>query len=241
MAWRSQTLNRYLGYAKFAVETFLLHRERPYLFILVINDKCNLNCFYCSSKNTGQYDLDYTTVRSVLSAAYERGHRALVITGGEPMIWEDNNTLIHDAVAYAKAIGFQDIAIFTNGTRALDIDNVTFIVTVDGTRDAHNAIRTNTYDTILAHVKKARTKVIASITLSKTNAETIEIAVNEITSTHLFKGITFNLLTHNPDIVTRHGFIGDERNRILDRIWDLKQQGYPIMLSRAAYRAMKKK
>ncbi|WP_419662310.1 uncharacterized protein Dvar_27660 [Desulfosarcina variabilis str. Montpellier] len=68
----------------------------------------------------------------------------------------------------------------------------------------------------------------------------MEAAVEEIASTHLFKGITFNLLTHNPDIVARHGFIGDERNRILDRIWDLKQQGYPIMFSRAAYRAMKK-
>jgi hypothetical protein len=134
------------------------------------------------------------------------------------MIWQDNNSRIHDAVAYAQTLGFQDIALFTNGKRSLGIDNVTFIVTVDGTRDSHNAIRANTYDTILTHVKEAKTKVIASITLSKTNADTMETAVEEIASTHLFKGITFNLLTHNPDIVAQHGFIGDERNRILDRI-----------------------
>lgn len=239
MARRSHALSRYLGYVGFAVETYLFRRERPYLFILVINDQCNLNCFYCTSKNTGQYDLRDTAVRSALSAAYERGHRALVITGGEPMIWQDNGTRIHDVVSYAHGLGFRDIAIFTNGTRPLDIPNVTFIVTVDGTRDAHNSIRTNTYDLILAHVDEARAKVIASITLSKTNADTMEAAVEEIAGTRLFKGITFNLLTHNSDVVARHGFIGEERTHILDRVWALKQQGYPIVLSRAAYSAMK--
>lgn len=239
MAGRSHTLSRFLGYAAFAVETYLLRRERPYLFILVINDQCNLNCFYCSTKNTRQYDLDYAAVRSALSAAYDRGHRALVITGGEPMIWQSHGARIRDVVAYARDLGFLDIAIFTNGTSPLDIPGVTFIVTVDGTRDAHNAIRANSYDKILAHVKEASTKVIASITLSKTNAETMEAAVEEIAGTRLFNGITFNLLTHNPDIVARHGFLGEERTRILDRIWNLKRQGYPIVLSGAAYRAMK--
>ena len=41
-------------------------------------------------------------------------------------------------------------------------------------------------------------------------------------------------------MVAQHGFIGEERNHILDRVWALKQQGYPIVLSRAAYRSMKK-
>ena len=239
MARRSKTLSRYLGYAAFAVETFLLRRERRYLFILVINDKCNLDCFYCGSKNTGLYDLDHAAVRSALSTAYDRGNRALVITGGEPMIWRDDGARIHDVVSYAQDLGFLDIAVFTNGTRPLNIAGVTFIVTVDGTRDAHNAIRADTYDSILAHVGDTRTTVIASITLSRANAETLEAAVEEITRTHLFKGITFNLLTHNPDVVARHGLLGEERNRILDRIWQLKRQGYGIVLSRAAYRALK--
>lgn len=239
MARRSQTLNRYLGYAAFAVETLLLHRKRPYLFILVINDKCNLDCFYCNSKNTGKYDLDYPTVRSALSSAYDRGHRALVITGGEPMIWQDNNARIHDAVAYAQDIGFRDIALFTNGTRPLDIAGITFIVTVDGTRESHNTIRRDTYDLILTHVIGAKTPVIASITLSKSNADTLETAISEIAGTGVFAGITFNLLTNNIDVLARHGFLGEERNKMLDRIWKLKRQGRPIILSRAAYRALK--
>jgi MoaA/NifB/PqqE/SkfB family radical SAM enzyme len=239
MARNSQTLNRYLGFAALAVETFLLRRERPYLFILVINDKCNLDCFYCSIKNSGQYDLDYTSVRSALSTAHDRGHRALVITGGEPMLWQENHARIHDVVAYAQGLGYRDIALFSNGTRPLDIANITFIVTVDGTRDSHNAIRRHTYDTILEHVSAAKSPVIASITLSKSNADALETAIQQIAGSGLFAGITFNLLTSRLDIVARHGFLGEERNLVLERIWKLKRQGYPIVLSRAAYRALR--
>jgi|LSQX01.3.fsa_nt_gb MoaA/NifB/PqqE/SkfB family radical SAM enzyme len=239
MARRSHPLIRYTGYARFAVETFILRRKRPYLFILVINDQCNLNCFYCASKNTGQYNLRDPAVRAALSAAFDRGHRALVITGGEPMLWQDGPTRIHDVVAYAYSLGFHDIAIFTNGTHPLDIPDVTWIVTVDGTRAAHNAIRANSYDLIMSHVRHAQAKVLAAITLSKANADTLEAAVEEIAGLRLFHGITFNLLTHNPAVVAQHGFLGEERARLLDRVWALKQQGYPIVLSKAAYRAMK--
>ncbi len=127
------------------------------------------------------------------------------------MIWQSDGAYIHYIVSHARKLGFRDVALFTNGTHPLDIPCITFIVTVDGARDAHNAIRTDAYDTILTHVKEAKTKVTASITLSKTNAEAMEAALKEITETHLFNGITFNLLTHNPDIVARHGFIGGER------------------------------
>ena len=239
MAGRSQTLRQLWAYAIFAVDIFLLRRERRYLFILVINDKCNLDCFYCKSKNTGRYDLDYAVVRSTLSKAYDRGHRALVITGGEPMVWRSNAATLDDVVCYARDLGFLDIAVFTNGTFPLNSKEVTFIVTIDGTRVTHNAIRAGTYDMILNHVRGASSKVLASITLSKANEQELEGAVHEIANTRLFKGITFNLLTDSPDIIAKHGFLGEERIQVLDRIWRLKGQGYPIVLSKAAYLALR--
>lgn len=240
MAVASRTLKRYRNYAAFALNTFLLGRIRPFLFILVINDQCNLDCFYCASKNTGAYDLGKTQVWPALSAAYDRGHRALVITGGEPMLWQSNGAAIGDAVRHARRLGFQDIAIFTNGTFPLHLEKVAFIVTIDGTRSAHNAIRAGTYDKIIGHVRDAASPVTASITLSKTNADDLEAAVDQIARLDIFRGITFNLLTHNPDIVARHGLMGQERRLILDRIWRLKCQGYPIMLSKAAYSALRR-
>jgi MoaA/NifB/PqqE/SkfB family radical SAM enzyme len=239
MAARSQALRRFQNYVSFAVGTFLFRRERPYLFILVINDKCNLDCFYCTSKNTGKYDLERAHVWLSLSEAYDRGHRALVITGGEPMLWQSEGDVLDDVVSYARNLGFLDIAIFTNGTFPLDTDKITFIVTIDGTRKIHNTIRAGTYDLILNHVRRAHSPVIASITLSKVNARDLDGTVHEIAKTRFFKGITFNLLTHNPEIVARHGLLGEERIEVLDRIWRLKNQGYPIVLSKAAYLALR--
>jgi len=239
MAGRSQALRRLQAYASLALDAFLLRRDRPYLFILVINDACNLDCFYCASKNTGRYELDYASVRSALSEAHDRGHRALVITGGEPMLWRSGGAALADVVSQARGIGFLDIAVFTNGTFPLDADGATLIVTIDGTRDAHNALRAGTYDLILDHVRRARSKVLASITISKANERELEDAVRAIAGTRLFEGITFNLLTQSPDMVSRHGLCGQERVRVLDRLWRLKGQGYPIILSRAAYRALR--
>ncbi|MBN2311246.1 MAG: radical SAM protein [Candidatus Hydrogenedentes bacterium] len=239
MARGSQALKRFRSYVSFAADTFLFRRVRPYLMTLVINDKCNLDCFYCASKNTGRYDLDRAQVWAVLSAAYGRGHRALVITGGEPMLWCSDGAAIGDVLSYARELGFVDIAVFTNGTFPLDAESVTFIVSIDGTREAHNAIRANTYDAILEHVREANAPVVASITLSKASAEDLEDAIHEIAATGLFSRITFNLLTHNPDIVAKYGLTGNERLDVLDRLWRLKRQGYPIVLSKAAYRALR--
>jgi MoaA/NifB/PqqE/SkfB family radical SAM enzyme len=239
MAGTSQTLRQWLGYVSLATDTFVLRRARPYLFILVINDKCNLDCFYCASKNSGLYDLERVDVRSALSEAYGRGHRALLISGGEPMLWQSEGANIDDVASYANELGFLDIAIFTNGTFPLTTDQVTFFVTIDGTRDVHNRIRSDTYDMILDHVRGANSPANASITITKANAGDLESAVDEIASTQLFKAITFNLLTQHPDFLAKHGLLGEERAQVLDRIWRLKSQGYPVILSKAAYMALR--
>ena len=49
----------------------------------------------------------------------------------------------------------------------------------------------------------------------------------------------FNLLTHWPEILATHGLAPEQRIRLLDDLWRLKQEGYPIVLSRAAYRALR--
>jgi len=155
------------------------------------------------------------------------------------MLWRSRDMVLKNVVSYAKEIGFLDIAVFTNGTFPLDLEGVTFIVTIDGRRDVHNAIRANTYDIILDNVRRANSKVLASMTLFKANTEDLETAVHEVTDTHLFKGITINLLTHNPDMVSRYGLLGGDRIEALDRVWRLKRQGYPIVLSKAAYSALR--
>jgi MoaA/NifB/PqqE/SkfB family radical SAM enzyme len=169
-----------------------------------------------------------------------RGHRSLYFTGGEPMIWEDNGHTLDELIQYAREIGFLEIFIFTNGTVPLNIKQCNYIVTIDGPKSIHNQIRQNTYDLILQNVEEAVTKAIfASITFSKSNFPFLDQFVKEVVGTKLFRGISFNLLTHWPEIVKEHGVSQDERKQLLDNIWELKNRGFPIVLSKAAYKALR--
>jgi MoaA/NifB/PqqE/SkfB family radical SAM enzyme len=225
----------------YGFRTFVLRQQLPYLFGLEVSDRCNLNCFYCAGKNKGRYHFTYSQACQTLREAYERGHRALYVTGGEPMIWEDGEKRFCDLVNYAQQVGFIYIFVYTNGTQPLDIEGCTYIVTVDGPREVHNRIRGNSYDLIMANAAAAVTdQVFASITLTKANAKYLERYVEEISATGLFRSIAFNLLTHLPEMVARYGFSGSERQELLDRVWALKRRGYPLMLSAAAYKALRK-
>lgn len=224
----------------YGFQTFILRKQLPYLFGLVITDKCNLNCFYCESKNSGRYHFTYDQALDAIDHAYQRGHRAIYFTGGEPMVWEDRGHKLDELIAFARKLGFFEVFIFTNGTVPLNIKQCNYIVTIDGPRDIHNQIRANTYDAILSNVKDAVTKaVFASITFSKANAHCLEQFVREIDGTKLFRGISFNLLTHWPEIIEKIGLSPEERVLVLDNLWRLKKAGYPIVLSRAAYKALR--
>lgn len=229
-----------LSWALYGFKTFILGKVSPYLFGMVITDRCNLDCFYCESKNSGRYHFRYEEARAVLRDAYTRGHRSLYFTGGEPMIWEDGGRGLDDLVRFSRDLGFLDVFIFTNGTAPLSIEHCNYIVTIDGPRAVHNQIRDNTYDLVLSNVANAVTSaVFASITFSKANAQYAEQYIKEVSATNLFRGISFNLLTHWPEVVEEHGLPPDERKDLLDGLWQLKRSGYPIVLSRAAYRALK--
>jgi MoaA/NifB/PqqE/SkfB family radical SAM enzyme len=224
----------------YGFRTFMLGQQLPYLFGIEVTDRCNLDCFYCEGKNKGRYYFSYKQACQTLSDAYNRGHRALYFTGGEPMIWQDGDRRLSDLVRYAKQLGFNEIIVYTNGTQSLDIKGCKYFVTIDGPREVHNRIRNDTYDLVLENVRQATANTIfASITITKANIQYLDTYVKDITATGLFRGIAFNLLTHWQEIVARYGFSGVERERVLDHVWALKQQGYPIFLSAAAYKALR--
>lgn len=231
---------KWANWIGYGFQTFVLRRQIPYLYGMVITDRCNLNCFYCKSNNTGRFHFSWEQACASLRDAYGRGHRTLYFTGGEPMIWEDDGHHLSDLVSYSRQIGFFDVFIFTNGTRPLDIRGCNYIVSLDGPRDVHNRIRANTYDQILSNVANAATRaVFASITFSKATVDCLERFVRETHATGLFRGISFNLLTHWPEILAIHGVSPSERLQLLDDLWRFKQAGFPIVLSCAAYHALR--
>ncbi len=234
------TQSRISSRISYAYKTFILRKELPYLLIVVLTDKCNLNCFYCDSKNSGRYHLSFCQAVDIITSGYKRGHRSLVITGGEPTLWNDNGQDLGDLINVAKNIGYVDIFVYTNGTNPLQSRICKYIVTVDGTRSLHNEIRCCSYDQIIHNVENAKDSTIfATITISKSNVQNLEEIVDSIARHKIFKGISFNLLTNTKTVVKEHGFIGVDRSNVLDRMWALKEKGYPIIFSKAAYKAMR--
>ena len=92
------------------------------------------------------------------------------------MLWRSQDMVIGNIISYSPDLGFTDIAVFTNGTFPLDLEGVTFIVTIDGTKESHNSIRADTYDLVLRHVRSSKSKINASVTLTKANVAQLEAA-----------------------------------------------------------------
>jgi len=224
----------------YGFRTFILGKELPYLLIVVLTDKCNLDCFYCESKNSGKFHLSFNQAVQIIKSGYDRGHRSLVITGGEPTLWQDCGKNLYDLLKIAIAVGYVDIFVYTNGTNAFSSNLCKYIVTIDGTREIHDKIRSGSYDRIICNIRNSTVaNIYATITINKNNVNYLEETIKSISSHHLFKGISFNLLTHCKKIVEEHGFFGQERIELLDRIWAIKKQGYPVFFSKAAYKAMR--
>lgn len=226
--------------AQYAARTFLLRQKRPLLLAVVITDRCNLDCFYCHGSNAGKIHCSGDEIRDIITRAYERGHRALYFTGGEPMLWESDGWNMGEVVQLARELGFLDVFIFTNGTLPLNVPGCRYIVTVDGPRDVHNGIRNGTWDIVMENVGRAPPGTVSSsITLTTQNAKFFEQYVREITALGTFSGIAFNFLTASPKEMAGKGLSGEQRTRMLDTIWNLKEKGYPLRISKAGYKALR--
>ncbi|MFX1258056.1 MAG: PqqD family peptide modification chaperone [Promethearchaeota archaeon] len=78
-----------------------------------LTNRCNLNCFMCYA-NSGECmekELKFTDWSNVLNSIAKMGAHYLILTGGEPLIYEDLIPLFK----YATNLGF-DIELCSNGT-----------------------------------------------------------------------------------------------------------------------------
>jgi cyclic pyranopterin phosphate synthase len=82
-----------------------------------VTDRCNLRCVYCMPEEglsflpTGEL-LTFDEITRIAQVARDLGVTALRITGGEPLVRKDLPSLI----AQLSSIGFDDLAMTTNGT-----------------------------------------------------------------------------------------------------------------------------
>lgn len=83
---------------------------------LEITPKCNLGCIHCYAESAPFQPLTHgmklENWKAVLEDAYSQGCKMLQFIGGEPTLYPH----LLELVAHAKAIGYELIEIYTNGT-----------------------------------------------------------------------------------------------------------------------------
>ncbi|KZL16825.1 Antilisterial bacteriocin subtilosin biosynthesis protein AlbA [Pseudovibrio axinellae] len=118
----------------------------PLHVVFILSNHCNLSCIHCSSNADKEGDKGYTTNRAkeILWQMNDVGVVDVAFSGGEPLLRRD----LIELVAYARSLNMT-VGTSTNGYPLTEktADKLKqaglsrLQVSIDGTQEAHNAIR----------------------------------------------------------------------------------------------------
>ena len=191
----------FLYLAAWGIRTILFRTRDPILGTVILTDKCNLTCRHCSVNNIASVIYPYKQIRDEMRQLYEMGVRILFFCGGETFLWKDGNLSLRDLVIEAKNMGFLIVNVVTNGTFPIDLPEADLILlSLDGDRDRHNAIRGDTYDTILYNVRHATSDNICFyMAINRINQNAVREVCRTARDTDHVRAVSFNFHTPYPD------------------------------------------
>ena len=222
-------VSSFLYFAKFWLKTVLLKKKDPILGTVIVTDRCNLKCKHCSVNNITSIMHPYAQIKKEMQTLYDMGTRILFFCGGETFLWRDGDLTVRDLVIEAKRMGFMIVNVVTNGTQPIDLPEADLILlSLDGDRERHNAIRGNTFDTIMENVKNATADNICFyMAINQINKEAVQDVCQIAKDTKNVRAVSFNFHTPYPD--TRNLFLSkEEKQKIADTISQMMDKGYPI-------------
>ena len=217
---------------------YVLQRDKPLLASFKLTYRCNLTCQQCPFYSMQAEELRFEQVQEILNRLYQRGNRLLVLEGGEPMLWKDGKYTIHDVVAAARK-RFFSVGMTTNGTLPLDVEVNTLWVSLDGLRTTHNALRgAPIFDQVMKNITASRhPRLFAHITVNSVNASEIPALIQFLQNKVRGMTIQFYYPYNQQDAL----FLDFERREfLLIEIISMKREGYPILNSFAALKALKR-
>ncbi len=229
-------LSSFLHFAGFGIKTILLKKNTPILGTIIVTDKCNLRCRHCSVNNITAVIYPYAQIRKEMQQLYDLGVRILFFCGGETFLWRDAGRTLRDLVIEAKEMGFLIVNVVTNGTFPLDLPEADLILlSLDGDRARHNAIRGDTYDTIMENIRNATADNICFyMAINQINKDAIRAVGLAARDTRNVRAVSFNFHTPYPD--TRALALSkEEKAQCCTVISDMMQEGVPVFNLRSAF------
>lgn len=194
-------ISSFIHFASFGIKTILFKKRDPILGAIIITDKCNLKCKHCSVNNITAVVHPHQQIRNEMQQLYDMGVRILFFYGGETFLWRDGKRTVRDLVVEAKAMGFLLVNVVTNGTLPIDLPEADLILlSLDGDRNRHNAIRGDTYDTIMENIKNATSDNICFyMAINQINKDAVQDVCNTARNTKNVRAVSFNFHTPYSD------------------------------------------
>ena len=226
----------FLYFARFGIRTILLRKKEPILGTIILTDKCNLHCKHCSVNNITAEVYPHRQIQQEMRQLYDMGVRILFFCGGETFLWADSGKTLRDLVVEAKAMGFLIVNVVTNGTRPLELPEADLILlSLDGDRKRHNAIRGDTYDLIFENIRRAPSDNICFyMAVNQINKDAIRDVCAAARDTEHVRAVSFNFHTPYPDTEDLALSV-EEKAACCEAIAGMKDQGAPVFNLKSAF------
>jgi len=226
----------FMHFLGFGIKTVLFRKKAPILGTVIVTDKCNLKCKHCSVNNITAIVHPYSQVKAEMQQLYDMGIRILFFCGGETFLWRDGDKTIKDLVIEAKKMGFLIVNVVTNGTFPIDLPEADLILlSLDGDRERHNAIRGDTYDTIMENIKNATADNICFyMAINQINKDAIRDVCITARDTKNVRAVSFNFHTPYPD--TRELALSkEEKKQCCNVIKQMMKEKVPVFNLKSAF------
>ncbi len=229
-------VSSFLKFATFGIKTILGKKKNPILGTIIVTDKCNLKCQHCSVNNITAIVHPYQQIREEMQLLYDMGIRILFFCGGETFLWQDGERRLRDLVIEAKEMGFLIVNVVTNGTFPIDLPEADLILlSLDGDKEHHNAIRGDTYDVIMENINHATSDNICFyMAINRINKNVIRDVCIAARDTKNVRAVSFNFHTPYPD--TRElALSAEEKASCCQVITQMMKEGAPVFNLRSAF------
>lgn len=226
----------FLHFAAFGVQTILFKKKKPILGTVIVTDKCNLHCKHCSVNNITAILHPYRQIRQEMQQLYAMGVRILFFCGGETFLWQDGERTLRDLVVEAKRMGFLIVNVVTNGTFPLDLPEADLILlSLDGDPQHHNAIRGDTYDTIMENIRNATAdNICLYMAINQINKDSVRDVCLTARDTKNIRAVSFNFHTPYPD-TKELALCKEEKAACCAAITQMRNAGAPVFNLKSAF------
>jgi Fe-coproporphyrin III synthase len=228
----------------FFVRRKIFRQKIPLFASFKLTYHCNLACSACPFHRRSGEERSSITWKGAVRALDELkrlGTRIVVFEGGEPCVWRDGDHGLHELVAYAKE-RFLSVAVTTNGTFPLDVAADVIWVSLDGTKEVHDRLRSGSFGRVWSNLEATGRspkgpRILVHFTMNRFNWRELRALAEMLKGLPAVKGLTLQLFYPYGQGESSLALSEEERRMALELALGLKRS-YPILNSARCLKGM---